>query len=260
MFGQIRSECGGMSHLGDEPVLEAVRLSEQAAPRRADLIGAYRRQVYEPAFPDASIREDPEYWLSLLDSTDYPPPPQPLIDVILLLDGESSVIGGVTIEFYRTARCGLLTYVSVAPEWRGRGIGRRLVSSARSALDRLGGADVPMLAETERLEDAADAQEAAATMLRQRQLAGLGARWIDFDYVMPPLRPDSEPHRLHLMLFDPAGTTRNFSAATVAALLRELALALGTDVAAFPDTRAMMARLDSVDELPVRPLPALEGK
>jgi len=238
---------------------ETVRLSELPGERRDRLLTAYERDVYGPAFPDASIREDPSYWSGLLDADPYPPPPQPLIDVAMLLDAEGQPIGGATIEYYRTARCGLLTYLTVAPQQRGRGLGRKLVGLACEILDRLAGGDVPMLAETERLEDAADESEAAETDKRQRRLAALGARWIVFDYVMPALRPDSEPHRLHLIVFDPAKRLDTISATRVAALIRELADALGADLAASPDTQAMMDFLEDAGELPVAPLPAITG-
>lgn len=244
-----------MAANGEQQELLPVRLSQAHPEQRRALIASYRRDVYEPAFPDASIREDPDYWLGLLDSPEYPPPPQPLIDVVLLVGPAGAVVAGVTIEFYRTAGCGLLTYISVAPHLRSAGLGRRLVETARTTLDTMAGTDVPMFAETERLEDAHDEAEREETILRQRRLAGLGARLVDFDYVMPPLRPDSEPHRLHLMLFDPGQRHASVPAARVAALMRELAAALGADLAADADTRAMMAMLDRSGALPVGPLP-----
>lgn len=242
----------------DTPDCPFVSLSQMDPPARAAMLARYEREIYAPAFPDASIREDPAYWLSLLDATPYPPPPQPLIDVVMLTDASRRPLGGATIELYRTARSGLLTYLAVHPEERGKGRGRQLVALARSVLGQMGG-EVPMFAETERLEDAHDAAEANETVLRQRRLAGLGARWVVFDYVMPPLRSDSAPHRLHLMIFDPEDLLESVSAATVAALIRELAAALGADLDAYDDTRAMMRFLDTADRLPIRPLPGQDG-
>ena len=62
-----------------------------------------------------------------------------------------------------------------------------------------------------------------ATVLRQRRLAGLGARLIDFDYIMPPLRPGLAPHRLHMLAF---GAPTGLSGSLVLGLLEELAHAL----------------------------------
>lgn len=235
--------------------LTSIRLSQADASERERLIAAYRANVYEPAFPDASIREDPQYWLDLLGAPKYPPPPQPLIEVVLLADGDE-IVAGVTVEYYRTARCGLLTYISVAADRRGRGLGRQLVETARATLDAMAGPDTPMFAETERLEDAADPAEAAETVLRQKRLAGLGARLVRFDYVMPPLRPETAPHRLHLMLMDPGREWSEVEAARVAALMRELAAALGADLDANDDTARMMAALAASARLDLGPLPA----
>lgn len=232
--------------------MQAVRLSTADSATRAELLRRYEIQVYGPAFPDAEIREDPGYWLGLLDADPYPPPPQPLIEVLLLVDPAGDVAGGVTIELYREADAGLLTYISVGANRRGQGLGKRLIAEARTALNRMGSPATLMFAETERLEDAQDEAERAATVLRQRQLAGMGARWVEFDYVMPPLRADTLPHRLHLMLF---GGPDQVPASTVLALLDELARALGTRLDAFEDTWAMARSLAAAGLLPVEPLP-----
>lgn len=239
--------------------IAAVRLSLIGRAEREALIRSYRERVYEPAFPDASIREDPQYWLDLLNADEYPPSPQPLIEVVVLAAPDGHVVAGVTIEYYRAAGCGLLTYISVDPALRGKGLGRQLVTAARATLDAMAAADTLMFAETERLEDAHDQAEREETILRQTRLAKLGARLVDFDYVMPPLRPDSSPHRLHLMVFDPARSLASVAARDVAGLMRELAAALGTDLAASRDTAAMMAMLDRGGRLPVVALPAAAG-
>ena len=162
------------------------------------------------------------------------------------------VIGGVTIELYRAATIGFLTYIAVDEAARGKGLGRRLLAAARAWLDEVGGPDVPMLAETERYEDAGDDAERDATVLRQRRFASLGARMLDFDYVMPPLRPGLHPHRLHMMIL---GEPDEVAAARVLGLLVELAHALGTDLDHFEETRAMAAALASAASLTTAPLP-----
>src|SRR3546814_19249669 len=101
-----------------------------------------------------------------------------------------------------------------------------------------------MLAETERHQDAHDDEERAETDLRQKRLAGLGARMLDFDYVMPPLRPGLPPYRLHLMCFLRKDEGRaSLPAPQVAAFLRALAAALGADLAAHEDTAGGVAGL-----------------
>ena len=94
--------------------LRAVRLSTLDKADRRRLLDAYERSVYNPAFPNAEIREDPAYWLALLEADPYPPPPQPRLEVILVVCADDRVAGGATVEHYRNADCGLLTYLSVA--------------------------------------------------------------------------------------------------------------------------------------------------
>ena len=238
--------------------LQTVRLSTVDAATRKDLLARYEREVYFPAFPDAEIREDTGYWLGLLDADPPEEAPQPLIEVILFLAADDAVAGGVTIEYYRRADCGLLTYISVAADRRGQGLGRRLVAAARAALTEAAGHTVPMLAETERYDDADDDEEREKTLTRQRQLAKLGAHRIDFDYVMPPLREGLLPHRLHMMAFDdPApGRSPRIAASTVAAVIQEMADALGSELSIWPEIVAMMAKLRASDSLALMPLEA----
>lgn len=217
--------------------------------------------MYARAFPDAELREDPALWLRLLSASPPLGPPIPLIEVVLLVDARDTVCGGATVEFYRTAQCGLLTYLAVDDRRAGQGLGRRLVGEATMALCALAGFDPPLFAETERHEDAADAHEADQTALRQRRLHRLGARMVDLDYVMPPLRAGLPPRRLHLMVFDsearPAATV---DAAVVRRLVEELAGSLDADLDAHDGTRAMVRDLEARSSLAVLPLPYAGGR
>lgn len=241
------------SRAGVAEGLRVVCLSALAAADRERLLGIYERTVYNPAFPDAEIREDPGYWLGLLAADPYPPSPQPRIEVILLVTEDEMVAGGATVELYRAADSGLLTYLSVAADRRGRGLGRLLVAEARLALARMAEGRRLLFAETERLEDAADDAEREATIVRQATLARLGASLVDFDYWMPPLRPGLPAHPLHLLVFD---EVEPLSGRLVLRLLEELARALGTDLARFDRTRLMARGLAADPLLPILPLAA----
>ncbi|UUL82416.1 GNAT family N-acetyltransferase [Sphingomonas qomolangmaensis] len=242
-----------MSEQWQTEELRMVRLSQVEPGERALMLEAYRRGVYEVAFPIADLRENVAYWAARLAHD--APPPQPHLDVILAITPFRLIVGGVTIEHYRTADCGLLTYIAVMPDARGRGVGTRLVAEARRVLTEIAG-NVLMFAETERYCDAVDDHERTATIARQRQLAKLGADMLVFDYVMPPLRADSQPHPLHLLVFIAGpGTRPSIPARQVALLLRELAAALETDIEAHPDTRAMIDHLEATDLIDVEPLP-----
>ena len=236
---------------------QVLRLSQCNPEKARALLQAYADQVYYAAFPDPDLREDPPDWVRFLDGS--LPQPAPWTDVILVVADEE-VWGGATIEYYRAAAAGLLTYIAIAPQHRGQRLAHVLIHAARQALAERGGADTPMFAETERYDDAHDEDERLATVTRQRQLNGLGALKIEFDYVMPPLRPGASPRRLHLLLLDPPQTGRApmVSAATVLGLLDELARSLGTELPAHPDTAAMQQALEARHSLMLGALPAVE--
>lgn len=235
--------------------ISIVRLSGCDEAARTRLLHAYDREVYRPAFPDDGLREDVAVWLALLAND--PGRPKPRIEVLLALDGET-VLGGATVEFYRGAECGLLTYIAVAAQRRGHGVGRRLIQAARAALHDIAGRPVPLLAETETYDDASDDHERAEIIERQRRLARMGAWLVDFDYVMPPLRPGLSPRRLHLMLLDDPQPGRPIvlSSHMVRALVIELAESLDAVLEAHAATAAMLDRLKAEASLALAPLPA----
>jgi len=61
------------------------------------------------------------------------------------------------------------------------------------------------------------------------------------------------------MLFDPEQLHATVPAAQVAALMGELAAALGADLASSLDTAGMMRSLAATDRLPIAPLPVVAG-
>lgn len=233
-----------------------VRLSDEDAEARAALLARYRAEIYEPAFPDSELREDPAVWLGLL--ADDPRPPQPRLDLILAVGPEDAILGGATIEHYRKGDCGLLTYIAVRPERRDKGLGRALVAEARRRLEEWAGPGALLFAETEIYDEAEDDREREEVVERQNRLARLGALALDFDYVMPPLSPGQPPRRLHLLVLDEPGPGRPLAvgAGKVLVLIEELAAALKADLSAFPETAEMAARLAADASLGLKPLPA----
>jgi GNAT superfamily N-acetyltransferase len=91
------------------------------------------------------------------------------------LDGDD-IAGGITYELYPKSRCGLVTYMVVAPSARERGLGRTLLTSAARELYDAGAALV--LGEVHR-----DKPE------RLERFVRWGARVIDIPYVQPSLGP-----------------------------------------------------------------------
>lgn len=87
-----------------------------------------------------------------------------------------AIAGGITYELYPQSRCGLVTYMVVAPEAREQGLGRTLLTAAARELYAAGAALV--LGEVHR-----NAPERLARFVRW------GARVIDVPYVQPSLGP-----------------------------------------------------------------------
>ena len=238
-----------------DETLRLVRLSERDRAERSELLDRYEREVYAPSFPDPELREDPSVWRRLLDRD--PGPPQPRIDIILALTGAGEIVGGATIEHYRGADCGLLTYIAVAEGRRDGGIGRSLIGHARERLTEWAGPDVPMFAETEIYDEAESDRERGEIALRQKRLDRLGAKVLDFNYMMPPLRAGLPPRRLHLMVIGDSGRTPSaVDSGRVVRLVEELASALGADLAAHAETSAMVEQLRGAGTIALRPLPA----
>jgi N-acetylglutamate synthase-like GNAT family acetyltransferase len=93
----------------------------------------------------------------------------------LILEGDE-IIAGITYEAYPKSRCGLVTYLVVAPHARERGLGRQLLTYAANDLYARGARAV--FGEVNR-----DAPDRIARFVRW------GARVLDYAYVQPALGP-----------------------------------------------------------------------
>lgn len=99
--------------------------------------------------------------------------------VRLAFDGDR-LVGGVCYELYPRSRCGLVTYLVVAPGARGRGVGRRLFDEAAHALYAAGA-----LAAFGEVHDPRVHGETARARLER--FLRWGARIVGIRYVQPAL-------------------------------------------------------------------------
>jgi hypothetical protein len=95
------------------------------------------------------------------------------------VQGDRSILGGITYEHYPRSNCGLVTYMVVAPTARNQGLGRTLLELAARELYDAGA--VLVLGEVHR-----DHPERLARFVRW------GARTLDVPYVQPSLGPGLE--------------------------------------------------------------------
>jgi GNAT superfamily N-acetyltransferase len=237
-----------VSELPGFPTFQLVNLREQ---RDQQLLQEFCTELYMPAFPIESEREDPELWKPRLWG-DAPLP----FEFHLLIAGTDlahaptrKLVAGVVFELYHQSACALVTYIVVHPDARQRGLAQALLDSARHVLQEraaAGGRSLraifaevndPRLVSAER--DSMDPWQRLAIMER------LGARIVAIPYVQPALGPDQDrADELLLVTFPVDGTPREtIERRTVAAFLEDFYTALGVeDLDGDPDlTRARSA-------------------
>lgn len=254
---QRNVSAGGRDN-GD-PV-QIVDLRREPPERRKVLLQAFDKSIYRAAFPDESIREDPEVWLRSM--SDDPGPPWPIVAPLLALDDGGEVKGAVVIERYREANAGFLTYLLVAPDMRRTGLGRRLAEAAAGLLraESETGEQPIMFAEAERPELVEDGSEKAVAVERLRILGSLGALAADLDYVQPPLAPGRASHRLLLLAAEETLPDDGMAPGIkVLAFLDELYRALGHDPSTNADYAAMASEIGRAGAVAFRPLTMIKG-
>jgi GNAT superfamily N-acetyltransferase len=205
---------------------------------RAALLQRFDRELFRPAFPDDDIREDPQVWLDLMAAD--PGAPMPVVTPLIAMGANETILGGVVIEYYRTAKAAFLTYIVVSPKARRKGVAAELATYAVEAVRVLNGGTVPVVfAEAERPEDMVDAEERTHARARLEILARMGAVRAELDYVQPPLAPGLYYRPLLLLAAGPTLQNGGAPASQVRAFLAELYGALGHD----PDNDVEFAKM-----------------
>lgn len=182
-------------------------------PNEALLARVYR-DLYQPNFSLPEEREDLDQYRTRLFGP-AAPPPQPQTHFVVcgrgLHDAAACELHGFVIfEHYRQSGCGLVTFLAVAPDQRGQGVGRRLMAQARQTLAQspndLGDRDLQAIfAEAHDPARVDLAHEPIDPVARLRILSRLGAQVVPFRYVQPELRPGAGPSRNLLFLAFPLG-------------------------------------------------------
>lgn len=130
--------------------------------------------------------------------------------------GGDDILGGITYELYPQSRCGLVTYMVVAPHVRERGLGRALLDGAAQQLYALGARAVFGEVNDPRVHG-----EAARPRLER--FLRWGASVVEVPYVQPSLGAGlARDAGLRLILLPPL---RAIDDEIVHAFMRELYLA-----------------------------------
>jgi Acetyltransferase (GNAT) family len=103
------------------------------------------------------------------------------LNVRCVLEGDV-IVAGIAYELYPRSQCGLVTYLVVAPDVRGRGLGRSLFEGAAAALYADGARAVFGEVNDPRVHG-------ASAQPRLDRFVRWGARVVDVPYVQPALGP-----------------------------------------------------------------------
>jgi GNAT superfamily N-acetyltransferase len=141
-------------------------------------LAAYHGGIYLDEFADQ--REPLDAWQRALRGDDAY-----RLWVRLAVDGDA-IAGGINYELYPRSRCGLITYMAVAPAARRHGLGKQLQSDAVAALFAAGAHAVFGEVNDPRTTTLEPADAAWRRLARNQRW---GARVVATRYVQPALGP-----------------------------------------------------------------------
>jgi GNAT superfamily N-acetyltransferase len=227
-----------------------------AGPPRRDLFASFVA-LYDETFTDPTEREDPCLWPERLWPEGGARPHSHLVVAVDPGQESRDILGGCMFEYYANSRCGLISYLVVAPEQRGHGIARQLIRLAASTLQADASANgdslVAVFAEAEDPWMVRPEDSPIDPFDRLRAFRAIGARWIDIPYVQPALVPGGS-RCLHLVLLSfPLQPDQplpdRMDGRDLLTYLREFYMGLGVDTEHDSDFRAIDERVGQTVEL-----------
>jgi GNAT superfamily N-acetyltransferase len=168
-----------------DPDLEIITISSHDDE---GLLDEFHAGVYWEAFPDQ--QEPVEVWKRALWGGASPYELTIRIAGRALRDREQrEIAGGIAFEHYPRSRCGLITYMAIAPAARRHGLGRRLQRAAAMTLFSGGAAAVFGEVNDPRLAGHGIDEPIEEMWRRLERNQTWGARVVNARYVQPALAP-----------------------------------------------------------------------
>jgi GNAT superfamily N-acetyltransferase len=219
----------GSPPIEGQSVACALRVRElTAAVEDRELLSDFYESLYVPEFPDPDGRESLENiqrYLDLKGRGWYGPNNY---HVVVLLDKAARCVAGSIFEYLAGPNAGVIEFLVVHPEQRGRGLGTYIheVTEAMIAADareRTGRGPVCIVAEINDPCQSSMVEDSIDPFVRALIWSGWGYQRLDFPYVQPALSAHQQPVR-HLVLAIKAVQAeyrRRVPAPLVAHILRE---------------------------------------
>lgn len=174
--------------------MEALQFYRLAANYSEKLLLDFYSRIYLPAFPLFDEREEFEQWKNFLRDKTALPASEIVLSGYDLDTDSPRIAGGQGVEYYPKSRCGLLTYLVIAPEFRGKGMARPLVKAGLETIDglatRFNHQKRPRayFSETNDPNDPNSLNDPQNPRERVSMLDKLGFYLVDFPYVQPRLK------------------------------------------------------------------------
>jgi len=234
-------------------------LGTSAADRA--LLSAFYKDLYIPAFPDADERESLDNIQRYLEkkATGWYGANSYHVHV-RLEDGQ--LVGGAITDYLAGPNTGVIEFLVTSPARRGRGLGRRLLDDAETALaaDARAAGAAGLRAVVAEMNDPFRSGLALDSMDPFTRLliwSGWGYAGLDFPYVQPALSDRQKPVTSMLLAWKPVSETGNaVASATVKQVLHEyMRWAMRLDhPQRSAEFTAMARHLDARTTVPLLPL------
>jgi GNAT superfamily N-acetyltransferase len=101
-----------------------------------ELLSRFYDEIMIPNFPLEDELDDLELWFDALTPEAKANHDLPKLHVVIWTDIKTGIIaGGHVVEYYPRSTCGLISYFAVSSDYRGLGLGRRLIENGVEVLD-----------------------------------------------------------------------------------------------------------------------------